>query len=101
MEDFIENSDQPDFSINPDIFEELELDKYDSSTQNDSEDEDNDEDEEDEEDEDEEEDEEEEEEEEDEVDTFNNGKNILSNHAGSNRKNRNRGKSNNSACEDL
>jgi CCR4-NOT transcription complex subunit 3 len=42
IDDFIENSDQPDYSINPDLFEELELDKYDSSTNNDEDDSDQD-----------------------------------------------------------
>lgn len=32
IDDFIENSDQPEYSINPDLFEELELDKYDSAS---------------------------------------------------------------------
>ncbi len=31
IDDFIENSDQPDYSINTELFDELELDKYDSS----------------------------------------------------------------------
>lgn len=32
LDDFIENSDQPDYMINPDLFEELELDKQDSNS---------------------------------------------------------------------
>jgi hypothetical protein len=32
VDDFIENSDQPDYSVNADLFEELELDKYDSAS---------------------------------------------------------------------
>lgn len=85
IEDFIENSDQPDYSINPDLFEELELDKYDSaSAQNDSDEDDDDEDDDEDEDEDDEDDDDEEEEE-----TVSNGKNS-SNHNNNNNRNRNR-----------
>jgi len=94
VDDFIENSDEPDYSINPDLFEELELDKYDSaSAQND--DESNDDEESDDDDEDSEEaDENEEEEEEDEP--VNNG--STTNHANSNNNNnRNRNRAGSSS----
>jgi len=116
IDDFIENSDQPDYSINTELFDELELDKYDSSANNDDDDDDesgddNDDDEDDAdndvddadddeetEEEDEEETEEDEEEEEGSVSNGNKSKSISSgtNHTTNNisvKRNRNRGKS--------
>lgn len=108
VDEFIENSDQPDFLIKDDPFEDLELDKYDStSTQNDSnddnEDDDEDDDEDDEDDEDGDEDDEDDEEEEETVKngtvTSNSGTN--NNHLNSNNnsgRNRNRGSSSGSSA---
>jgi len=80
VDDFIENSDQPDYSVNADLFEELELDKYDSASALEN---DNDENDDDDTDDDEEEDEDEEgagdedeEEEEDDDETVDNGTSI-------------------------
>lgn len=85
IDDFIENSDQPEYSINPDLFEELELDKYDSaSAQNDSDDDDEEDDDDDEDD-----DEDEDDDDEEEEETVNNGKNS-SGHNNNNNRNRNR-----------